>query len=443
MNGPADDLTQAAVARSRAIAEIAVGSAILPTVPDLLARHFGAKSVALVADENTYAAAGKRTEDALTGAGVAVRSMILPGAPRPKPTAELGDEIAAFINEGETPISVGSGVIHDVTKYAAFRRERPYLCVATAASMDGYSSAGAPLSVGGFKKTIPCRAPLAILADMDIVAGAPAEMSGWGYGDLAGKVPAGGDWLVADALGIEPVDDVAWPLVQDNLPGWLAAPEAVRTGDRAAIADLFTGLTLSGLAMEFHGTSRPASGADHQIAHMWEMENLMQDGERVSHGACVSVGCIAALSLHDWLLTQDLTAIDADRVVARALTMDEKRAEIAGLMSAAIGERALAETEAKHLTHRVHRERLAAIAAAWPVLSARLSAHMMRTGAMAQLLGAAGAPVRAADIGVDRAHLRNTIRAARFIRSRYTVLDLLEECGLLDAAIDAVAPTQA
>ncbi|WMS43044.1 sn-glycerol-1-phosphate dehydrogenase [Acuticoccus sp. MNP-M23] len=438
----ADDLTAAAVARSRAIAEIAVGNGILATLPDLLGRHFSTRAVALVADENTYSAAGKAAEAALTGAGITVRRMVLPASPRPKPTAELGDEIAAFIANGETPVSVGSGVIHDVTKYAAFQRGVPYLCVATAASMDGYSSAGAPLSVAGFKKTIPCRAPLAILADMDIVANAPAAMSGWGYGDLAGKVPAGGDWLVADALGIEPLDDVAWPLVQDNLAGWLSAPAAVKAGDPAAIADLFTGLTLSGLAMEFHGTSRPASGADHQIAHMWEMENLTQDGERVSHGACVSVGCMTALRLYDWLLGQDLTALDAEAIVAAAPSMTDKRAEIASLMSSAIGERAVVETEAKDLGANAHRARLADIAAAWPALSARLSGRMMRAPEMATLLTEAGAPVEAADIGVDTAHLRKTIRAGRFIRSRYTVLDLLEECGLLDAAIDAVAPAR-
>jgi glycerol-1-phosphate dehydrogenase [NAD(P)+] len=94
-------------------------------------------------------------------------------------------------------------------KYAAFRLDRPYLCVATAASMDGYSSAGAPLVDDGFKKTIACRPPRAILADLAVIRAAPPAMAGWGYGDLAGKVPAGGDWLLADALGIEPLDDRA------------------------------------------------------------------------------------------------------------------------------------------------------------------------------------------------------------------------------------------
>ena len=102
-------------------------------------------------------------------------------------------------------------------------------------------------------------------------------MTGWGYGDLSGKVPAGGDWIIADALGIEAIDDVAWPLVQDGLRGWLSHPERIAAGDRAALEGLFAGLTVVGLAMELHGSSRPASGADHQIAHLWEMDDLQAE----------------------------------------------------------------------------------------------------------------------------------------------------------------------
>ena len=125
---------------------------------------------------------------------------------------------------GETPVVVGSGVMNDLVKYAAFGLGIPYMCVATAASMDGYTSAGAPLSERGFKKTIRCLPARVLLADLDVIASAPPEMTGWGYGDLAGKIPAGGDWIIADALGVEPIDAVAWPMVQDGLQGWLAHP---------------------------------------------------------------------------------------------------------------------------------------------------------------------------------------------------------------------------
>ena len=248
-----------------------------------------------------------------------MRRHVLAGKPRLKPTVDLADRLRDVLAvDGSVPVAVGSGVINDVVKHAAFSLKRAYLCVGTAASMDGYTSAGAPLSDKGFKKTIQCRPAKAVIGDLDVIAAAPAEMTGWGYGDLAGKVPAGGDWIIADALGIEAVDDVAWPLVQGGLRGWLGAPDAIAAGDRTALEGLFAGLTLVGLAMELHGSSRPASGADHQIAHLWEMDDLHFAGERVSHGACVAVGTMAALRLFDWLLAQDLTTLDARSRAAAA-----------------------------------------------------------------------------------------------------------------------------
>jgi glycerol-1-phosphate dehydrogenase [NAD(P)+] len=432
------DPVAAAVARSKAIREIEVGEGILADAAAFVRRHAAGADILLVADENTFAAAGRAVEERLRAAGLPVATHVLPSKPRPKPTVALAESIAGVLGDA-IPVSVGSGVLNDVVKYAAFLKDRPYLCVPTAASMDGYSSAGAPLSDAGFKKTIAARAPVAILADLSVVAAAPAEMSGWGYGDLAGKVPAGGDWLVADALGIEPIDDVAWPLVQGNLSAWLADPAGVRAGDPAAIRELFVGLTLSGLAMEFHGTSRPASGADHQIAHMWEMEGLSQRGEPVAHGACVAVGALATLELYDWLLGADLAARDAEAIVAAAPTMEEKRAEMARRLSPALAARAEAETAAKHLDREAHRARLADIAAAWPALRERLRAHVMRAAEVRRLLVEAGAPTRPEDIGIDTARLVETVRAARFIRSRYTILDLLDETRLLDRALAHLA----
>src|SRR5213079_512375 len=70
-------------------------------------------------------------------------------------------------------------------------RRYAYVCVPTAASMDGYAASGAALRDGGFKRTFACSAPVAIVADLDVIARAPAAMAAWGYGDLVGKLVAG------------------------------------------------------------------------------------------------------------------------------------------------------------------------------------------------------------------------------------------------------------
>ena len=184
------------------------------------------RAVLLVADDNTMAAAGKAVADALVAAGITVDTQIFPGKPRLKASVENGRTIqSALTRANAVPLAVGAGVINDLVKYAAHGAGLPYFCVATAASMDGYASAGSPLVDGGFKHTITCRPPRVMVADLDVIAAAPIAMTGWGYADLAGKLPAGADWILADALGVEAIDDVAWPLVQDGLRGWLNEPE--------------------------------------------------------------------------------------------------------------------------------------------------------------------------------------------------------------------------
>ncbi|MBU9697807.1 sn-glycerol-1-phosphate dehydrogenase [Rhodobacteraceae bacterium HSP-20] len=435
-------LIAGAVAKSATVAEVLVGRGVLAEAGALFRRQFGEGPACIIADDNTWKAAGAAVEASLVAAGIAVRRHVLAGKPRLKPTVDLADRLRDVLAvDGSVPVAVGSGVINDVVKHAAFSLKRAYLCVGTAASMDGYTSAGAPLSDKGFKKTIQCLPARAVIGDLDVIAAAPAEMTGWGYGDLAGKVPAGGDWIIADALGIEAVDDVAWPLVQGGLRGWLGAADGVAAGEPAALEGLFAGLTLVGLAMELHGSSRPASGADHQIAHLWEMDDLKFGGERVSHGACVAVGCVMSLRLFDWLLRQDLSRLDVGAAVAAAPSLGVKIAAIhAAFGPGEIAARSVEEVRAKHVDAAVLRARLERLRDGWPVLAERLRAQVVAPEVMVDMLHRAGAPAEAAEIGVGRDYLRRTTLNARFLRSRYTVLDLLDECGMLEAAVEASLP---
>lgn len=429
----------AAVARSAAVAEVRMGRGVLAEAGALLRRHFGDRPACLIGDDKGFGAAGPAVEAALREAGIEARRHVVPASPRPKPSVELSASFREQLAQDDaTPVAVGSGVMNDVVKHAAFGLGRDYLCVATAASMDGYTSAGAPLSERGFKKTIPCRPARAVLADLDVVAAAPPEMTGWGFGDLSGKVPAGGDWIIADALGIEPIDQPVWDMVQGPLHGWLGDAGPVGRGEPDAVAGLFEGLALVGLAMERHGSSRPASGADHQIAHLWEMQDLRHRGERVSHGACVAVGGVAALRLYDWLLSLEDLRLDADAAVP---TMAEKAAAIRGALGdGEVAARALEETAAKHAEPAALRDRLRRLASVWPDLRARLRDRLWTADRMSAALGSAGAPATPEEIGLTPADLRHAAQAALWLRSRYTLLDLLAETGLLNRALAEALP---
>lgn len=444
-----ETVIDSAVERSSTIDAIVIKAGAIRRIPALLKSHFGDKVVLLVADENTMKAAGNAVSAVLATAGIATRHHVFPGTPRLKGSVDNGNAIRSILAGSDAvPLAVGAGVINDLVKYAALKVDRPYFCVATAASMDGYASAGSPLVDGGFKHSIACRPPRVMLADLDVIAAAPVAMTGWGYADLAGKLPAGADWIIADVLGVEAIDDVAWPLVQDGLRGWLGKPDRLRRGDKAATAALFAGLVVSGLAMEFHGSSRPASGADHQIAHLWEMAGLERAGVPVSHGECVAIGTLSVLSLFDWLRTQDFTQIDVDALVKGRETEDMIRREIEQRLSDVIAghpranqtikERALVEMLAKHPNADGLRQRLETIRATWPALRERLDGFLLPETEMRRLLAEVGVATDPVALGISPVLHRETVLRARLIRRRYTILDFLHDTGRLEKAIGAL-----
>ena len=99
-----------------------------------------------------------------------------------------------------------------------------------------------------------------------------------------------------------------------------------RTHDVEALRGLMHGLIVSGFAMQAHGNSRPASGSDHQLSHLWEMERLTVGGKPAAHGACVGVGAVAMLALYEWLLARDVAAAARARVQTRAWIGNSRRA---------------------------------------------------------------------------------------------------------------------
>ncbi len=436
----ANETIESAVAQTDKIDAIVVEPDAFERVPELLRRHFISSTVFMVADENTMTAAGHRLQAIFGRHGIEAAEYIFPGSPRLKPSVEIADKLLPGLRtSAAVPVAVGSGVINDLVKYAAFQANRPYLCVATAASMDGYASAGSPLSQKGFKHTIACAPPRVIVADCDVLAKAPKDMAGWGYGDLAGKIVAGADWLVADALGIEAIDDKAWPLIQDRLRFWLDQPEKVRQGDAAKSRFLFTGLVMAGVAMEIYQSSRPASGADHQMAHLWEMEGIEFNGMAVSHGILVALGTLTILGLYEWTLAQKFEHLNVNKTVLQRRPLAELETDIRQRFTKpAMAARILAETRAKYVADNVLCHRLERLRATWPDLRKRLAQYLVPFARMKSMLAAAGVATDPTAVGIDRTYHRQTLLDARFIRRRYTILDLLEETGYLDAAVEHI-----
>jgi glycerol-1-phosphate dehydrogenase [NAD(P)+] len=398
---------------------------------------FGVRPAVVVADPTTWSVAGQRVDALLRAAGLASRPPIILAAPLHADFDRVLELQAALASDEAIPVAVGSGTVNDLTKLAAHRLGRPYMVVATAASMDGYAAFGASITRDGFKQTMPCDAPAAIVADLEILAAAPTPLTAAGYGDLIGKVTAGADWIVADALGLEPIDETAWALVQHPLHAALGAPDRLRQHDPAATEAFFLGLVISGLAMQATRTSRPASGAEHLVSHLWEMTGLTHQGASPSHGTKVGIGTVLVTLLYERLLTHDLSTVDVEaRVAALPSAGSVERAVRASLPAGEIADRAVVESLAKHPAPDELRARLALLRERWPGIRERVRAQLLPSSELRRMLGELGAAASPSELGVGPAKLRADLLAARTIRRRYTVLDLAAETGLLERCVD-------
>ncbi len=400
---------------------------------------FGSRRALIVADENTFEAAGRDVQDSFARIAQSCADPFIFGRDVHASYPFVQSLHAALAATDAIPVAVGSGTINDLTKLVAHRLNRPYMIVATAASMDGYTAFGASITYQGSKQTFDCPAPYAVLADLEVIAGAPAGMNASGYADLLAKCSAGGDWILAAAAGVEPIDEPAWNAVQSLLRSWLASPGGIARNDPTCLRNLVHGLLMTGFAMQAMRSSRPASGAEHQFSHLWDMQQHAHNGAAPSHGFKVGVGALASLALYEDLLGRDTASFDLERAVETwpsSKTLDHRIA--ASLGAGDLASKARQETRAKCPSREVLREQLTRLRAAWPRLQARLRRHLLPFQDARDMLREAGCAFEPEQIGISRERLRLSYGQAYFIRRRFTVLDFAERWGLTRPALDNI-----
>jgi glycerol-1-phosphate dehydrogenase [NAD(P)+] len=417
-----------------------IGAGVRASTPRVFRHQFGERPAVIVADLNTYRAAGQAVAEAFRAAGHPMLEPFIFRAPDLYAEHRFVLELESSLRgHSAVPIAVGSGTVNDLTKLASHRTERPYMCVATAASMDGYTAFGASITYQGSKQTFLCPAPTAVVADVNVISAAPGEMNSWGYADLIAKVPAGADWLVAEALGVEPIDRQAWAIVQGRLREFVADPTGVRGRNPTAIGKLVEGLMLGGFAMQSAKSSRPASGAEHQFSHLWDMQHHTHNGHAPSHGFKVGIGTLAVTALYERLLAKEMENLDVERCCAA--WPDEKSWAVRArdlLGEGELAEVAARELGAKHSSPAQLSAQLRLLKAVWPKLREQLRAQLLPLATLRQMLHDAGAPTEPEHIGITRARLRQSYWQAFCIRRRFTVLDLAVRTGLLDICLDEI-----
>jgi Glycerol dehydrogenase and related enzymes len=414
-----------------AIDEIAVG----PDAIERLAAYAVAKSwrnALLVMDANTEEAVGRGVARELEEAGVGVAALCFPNRSGLAADENAVAAVRARLQEESfgAIVAVGSGVLTDVTRYAAHLEERDFISVPTAASMDGYASSVAAMEFGGVKVTYPARAPLAIFVEPATLAAAPTELTRSGLGDLLGKATARVDWLASHLLYGEAFCAAVDARILAPLGYAVANADAVLGGETAAVEALARGLLESGIAMAMVGSSRPASGCEHHASHFWDLLAARGIRYHAPHGLQVGYATHFAMRLQRFAFAGGVQELAPPRGPAG---LDEEARDWLGgplpeVISAIEEKRRFIAEHGAHWPGRTD----------WAPLRRRLAAALELFPKVERALLATSIPAEPGFLGLDQDTLRATFRYASRLRARYTVIDFLEGQGVLDEALDAM-----
>lgn len=285
------------------VKDIIIEEGAINKLPEYISSIFQGNSeyIGIICDENTYEAAGKKV--ALLFAGCKLICLPSSNLHADNHGVHITEEKMKDYPNIKLILAVGAGTIHDISRYIANQYNIPFVSIPTAASVDGFVSTVAAMTWDGFKKTLPAVAPVLVVADSSVFSKAPYRLTASGISDLLGKYTALADWEIAHLVTGEYICERVCDLEVQALKEVTACLDDLKQEDNhpqkiQAYEQLMYALLLSGIAMQMVGNSRPASGAEHHISHLWEME-VINGHLDAYHGEKVSIGLLLAVKTYE------------------------------------------------------------------------------------------------------------------------------------------------
>lgn len=409
---------------------ISCGSGALAQLPQTV-RQFGGRTVFVLCDMTTHRAAGERICALLADAGLNVSCHIL-AEERPEPNENsVGSAVMHFDHSADVIVGVGSGVINDIGKILAATANKPYIIVATAPSMDGYASATSSMTRDGLKVSIPSKTPDAVIGDTDILRNAPMHMLKAGLGDMLAKFVSICEWRIGALVTGEYYCEKLADLVRRSLQKCLDNSAGLLRREAAAVEAVFSGLAVCGIAMTYAGVSRPASGGEHYLSHIWDMRGN-EFGDAVElHGIQCAIATRMTVALY-----HRLAQMKPDREKALANARDFDYGRWSEAMRAYLGRSAesmiaLEAREGKYAP-AAHAERLERILARWEDILAVIDEELPTDAELDALFTAIEMPMTLVEVGMDDTSLPMAFRVSKDIRFKYVLGHLCWDLGILD-----------
>ena len=359
-------------------------------------------------------------------------------------TPENAAKIQARIEGKDIIVGVGSGTICDLCKYASHYYDGgsslPIVIVQTALSVNAFSDNSSVMLFSGVKRTVHSRYPDILLIDLDVVTAAPAEMNVSGYGDLIATWTAPVDWYLANILGMgDNFHTAPSDMIRTQCSELLEDSELLKAGDSETIGRLANALTLSGLAMGLANESSPASGSEHVMSHLIDMTAAVRGAGICYHGTQVAVSGIISGLIWDYLLHDfDPAAVKPELCYPAPEEMEKRvRAAFDWLDEAhSASEECWRDYRQKLDRWYANRDAFRSFLANFEDFKRTVAPWVKDPAYVASCMHKAGAPCRYSELNypVDAETAVWAITNCHLMRKRFSVIDLLNYCGIWDDA---------
>ena len=410
--------------------EYVISAGAVKKLPEYI-KKYNAKKAFVLADVNTYAAAGGAVCGLLAENQIAYSEYVFPQKALEPDEHSVGSAVMHFDNSCDIIVTVGSGVLNDISKILATVTDKPYIIVATAPSMDGYASNSSSMARDGLKISLPSKCPNVIIGDIDILKTAPDHMAKSGLGDMLAKYISICEWRISNLINGEYYCEKVAELVRTALKKCVDNADGLLKKDSDAIAAVFEGLIISGNAMEYAGISRPASGGEHYISHVWDMRGLSFGTKVDMHGIQCAVATRYTVKIYEQIkkLVPDLAKA---RGYAESFDTEDWNRQLREFVG--LGAEAMIAIEKKEQKYNVqkHSERIKLIADNWDKILGIIEEEIPSLEEIDRILDTVNAPKSASEIGIDEAIVPMTFKASKDIRDKYVLPRLAWDLGVID-----------
>ena len=412
------------------INEVIIKSGAIKEIPELIGKY-GSVRPFILADENTYKAAGEAVCCILESKNINFSKYIF-NKPNVAPDENsVGSVCMHYDNDCDMIIAVGSGVINDIGKIISRQAKNPYIIVATAPSVDGYSSKTSSVEIDGFKVSVNSKCPDVIIGDIDILKNAPIRMIQSGLGDMLAKYISICEWRIGNIILNEYYCEYVAQMVRDALKQCVDNAEGILKRDEKAVKAVFEGLVVSGMAMEYAGISRPASGVEHYISHIWDMRGLAFGTKTDFHGIQCGIGTLVAAKIYE-----QVKKVKPDREKALKYAGNFDLTEWNSKLREFIGGGAetMIKNEEKDHKYSVpeHSLRLEKIINNWDKILEVIDEELIPSKEIEKILDSIGAPKFCNEIGIEKEILPMTFYATKDVRDKYILSRLCWDLGIID-----------